>query len=71
MTDVVHAAAVELGGRVSVLSDAPGRARRFDFDVKAWRVTGRERAIAIGARVELELRRRGARWETLSVRIAG
>lgn len=67
---IVHAVACERGGRVQVKSDAPGRACRFDFGIGSWRVTGPQRAIAIGRRVELELRRRGVRWETLSVRIA-
>lgn len=69
LREIVRAAAVERGGRVHVRSDAGGRAGMFDFSVASWIVQGHTRAKAIGARVELELRRRGARWQTLSVRI--
>ena len=70
MSDVVRAIAVERSGYVEVASNAPGRARAFFFPIRRWRVVGAERAIAIGRRVELELRRLGVRSPTVSVRIA-
>lgn len=67
---LIRAAAVERCGRVHVLSTAGGRARRFDFPVATWAVLGAARAVAIAARVEREIRLRGVRFESCSVRVS-
>ncbi len=65
-----RAAALERDGRVQVLSDASGRARRFDFSVATWcNAKGAVRASAIARRVEETLRRLGVKSETICVRV--
>jgi type IV pilus biogenesis protein CpaD/CtpE len=66
---VIKAVAVEQNKTIEVLSDAPGRARRFHIKIGNWRnVRGSVRATAIGARVIEELKKLGVRAEIFVVR---
>jgi len=67
---IVKAAAIEYPrGRVQVLSNAQGRARRFEILIGSWVVEGAARSQAIARRVEERLRRLGVKEECISVRV--
>ena len=66
---VVSAVALEHNDTIQVLSDAPGRARRFSILIGHWaNVRGCARASAVTGRVVEELRRLGVRAEVVVVR---
>ena len=66
---VIKAVAVERNNSIEVLSDAPGRARRFHIKIGTWcKVRGAVRATAISEKVMEELKRLGVRAEIFVVR---